>query len=128
MSTHHSFNIAQTINKATGQPFGPKYDGSFYIRRPTIGDKKAIALKDAAAMNAYGPINPDHVQEGIRLLAYVETFVTHLAEKELPPWFSLSKLYDETDERAILAVWAEVTAFLDGFRPKEPRQDGGSGE
>lgn len=124
--THH-FTIADKLMPGTETPFGEQYAGQFNIRRPSISDKKTIALKDAASMNIYGPVNMAQLGEGTKLLSYICTFVRHVAEKELPEWFDPDKLYSEEDEDAILAVWEEVQAFLATFRlPKNPGNGGGA--
>jgi hypothetical protein len=117
MSNATSFSIEATINSNTQLPFGSKYAGTFAIRRPSLGDKRAIALKDAAQMNAFGRVDADQIGEGLRLISYIITFVTHVTDDKVPAWFNIDKLFDETDENAVLAVWQEVQTFLDTFRP-----------
>jgi hypothetical protein len=117
MSNAASFSIENTINSHTQLPFGSKYAGTFAVRRPSIGDKRAIALKDAAQNNAFGRVDADQIGEGLRLLSYIVVFVTHVADGKVPGWFDLNALFDETDENAVLAVWQEVQTFLDTFRP-----------
>lgn len=124
MSSTTSFSIESKINSKTGDPFGQKYAGIFKVRRPSIGDKKAIALKDAAAMNVYGRVDADQVSEGLKLISYIETFVCHVALDKTPEWFDSAKLFDDSDELAMLAVWEEVQTFLDSFRPEK---SGGAG-
>jgi len=124
LKNQHSFSIENKLAPEEQGPFGLEYTGQFTVRRPTLGDKKAIALKDAASMSVYGPVDMQAVGEGTKLLSYIVTFVTHVSEGVLPPWFSLDKLYSEKDEAAIMAVWEEVTAFIDTFRP---RKAGGAG-
>ena len=117
MSTH-SFSIEATINKATGKPFGPKYAGSFTIRRPSLADKRMIAVRDAASLSAAGELDISLVTDGIRLINNVFRFVETVAEQPTPEWFDMHTRYDAEDEEAVLAVWAEVSQFLDRFRPK----------
>jgi hypothetical protein len=124
----HHFTIADKMMPGTDTPFGPEYEGQFKIRRPSIADKKIIALKDAASMNIYGPVNFAQIGEGTKLLSYICTFVSHIAEDELPKWFDPDKLYSGEDEDAILAVWEEVQAFLATFRLPKNSGNGGMPE
>ena len=117
MSNATSFSIETKINSHTQLPFGSKYAGTFVIRRPSIGDKRTIALKDAAQNNAFGRVDADQIGEGLRLLSYIVVFVPHVTDGKVPAWFDLANLFDETDENAVLAVWQEVQTFLDTFRP-----------
>ena len=119
----HSFSIENVVNPVTGQPFGQKYAGLFAIRRPSLADKKAVALRDAASMNAYGEVNPGQISDGLALLSYIITFMSVVKTEDLPAWFDMNKLFDDDDENAVLAVWDEVKKYLDSFR----RKDGGEG-
>lgn len=115
------FSIEDVTSPITKAPFGSKYAGIFAIKRPSIKDKLAISLKDAAAISAYGISNPDQMlSEGVKLLSYIVTFVEVTANAPVPAWFDLSKMYEDEDEEAILAVWNEIQAFLDTFRVKQP--------
>ena len=117
MSNATSFSIEAKINNKTGTLYGAKYAGTFAVRRPSIGDKRAIALKDAAQRNAFGRVDADQISEGLSLLTYITIFVVHVADNKVPAWFNLDSIFDETDESAVLAVWQEVQTFLDTFRP-----------
>jgi hypothetical protein len=123
MSNATSFSIETKINSITKLPFGAKYAGTFAVRRPSIADKRTIALKDAAQNNAFGRVDADQIGEGLRLLSYIVVFVTHVTDGKVPAWFDLAKLFDETDENAVLAVWQEVQTFLDTFRPATAGSD-----
>jgi len=125
LSNQHSFSIENKLIPESDQPFGPDYHGQFTVRRPTLADKKAIGLKDAASMSIYGPVNPEMLGEGMKLLSYICIYVAHIAEEPLPAWFSMDKMYSDTDEDAIMAVWAEVRAFLATFRPIKNTGNGG---
>lgn len=117
MSTH-SFSIENVNNASTGKPFGPKYAGSFTIRRPSLADKRMISVRDAASLSAAGELDISLVNDGIRLINYVFSFVETVAEQPTPEWFDMHTMYDTEDEEAVLAVWAEVSKFLARFRPK----------
>lgn len=123
MATNNTteISIENATNPITKAPFGSKYAGKFAIMRPSIKDKLTISLKDAAAMSAYGISNPEQMlSEGIKLLSYIVNFVETTATAPVPEWFDLTKMYEEEDEEAILAVWNEIQAFLDTFRVKPP--------
>lgn len=121
------FSIENTICHTTQKPFGSKYAGKFSIRRPSLLDKRTIALRDAATMSEFGPTNPELVGNGAKLLSYAVTFVEVTATAPTPDWFDMSKMYDDEDEDAILAVWQEVQAFLATFRPKATGSNGSEG-
>ena len=121
------FSIENVVCHTTQKPFGAKYAGKFSIRRPSLLDKRTIALRDAATMSEFGPTNPDLVGNGAKLLSYAVTFVEVVATAPTPEWFDMSKMYDDEDEDAILAVWQEVQAFLATFRSKAAGNDGGEG-
>ena len=123
----HAFSIESTINPTTGKPFGPKFGGAFTIRRPNFADKKAITLKDAAAMQAYGPVDTSQLGGGFVLIHYIYTFVTVIAEEKLPEWFDMERMYDDDCETAILEVWKEVGKFLDTFRSETNSSAGSAG-
>ena len=122
------FNIESALCPTTGKPFGSKYAGSFSIRRPSLLDKRTIAMRDAATISEFGTVNPELLGEGLKLLSYIVTFVEVTATAALPEWFDLSKMYEDEDEDAILAVWHEVQKFLNSFRPKAAGSDGGEGD
>jgi hypothetical protein len=121
------FNIEHLVCATTGKPFGSKYAGAFLIRRPSLLDKRTIAMRDAATISEFGTVNPELLSEGLKLLSYIVTFVEVTATATLPEWFDLSKMYDDDDEDAILAVWQEVQTFLMSFRSKADGDDGGKG-
>ena len=121
----HSFSIQNTLDPETKLPFGEKYAGQFTVRRPSAHDKKMIALKDAASMSVYGAVDIRLIGEGTKLLSYIDAFIKHQAVGDLPEWFGMDQVYDDTDENAVLAVWEEVQAFLATFRlPKNPGNGG----
>lgn len=116
MSDVKSFSVASLPDKPSENPFGSDYAGEFSLRRPSLLDKRNIALKEASQYSMYGNISPDHVDEGVKFLSYIITYVSEIATKPLPEWFAMDKVITEKDERAIMAVWQEVTAFLESFR------------
>lgn len=126
MSTH-SFSIENTVNPVTGQAFGGKYAGVFSIRRPSLLDKKNIALKDAASMSSEGEVDISLVNPAIRLLTYAFCYVTTIAEQELPEWFDMASMFEPDDEEAVMAVWNEVNKYLNSFRPKASGGDSKQG-
>lgn len=127
MSTTHTFNLGNTINAATGEPFGKKCDGTFTIRRPSLLDKNNIALRSAVMMSTFGSVDPNMLPDTTKLTIYAFSYVEVLAEGEVPEWFDRAKMYDESDENAVIAVWGEVAAFLASFRPKADGKTGESG-
>jgi hypothetical protein len=127
LKNQHSFSIQNTLDPETQEPFGEKYAGQFTVRRPSAHDKKMIALKDAASMAVYGTVDIRLIGEGTKLLSYIDAFVKHVALGDIPKWFGMDQMFDETDENAALAVWEEVQAFLATFRPgKAPGAGGGA--
>lgn len=122
------FNIESALCPTTGKPFGSKYAGSFSIRRPSLLDKRTIALRDAVTMSEFGAVNPELIGEGLKLLSYIVTFVETTSTVPLPKWFDLAEMHEDEDEDAILAVWQEVQTFLASFRPKAAGSDGGEGD
>lgn len=123
----HTFSIENNTNPSTGKPFGQKYAGVFAIRRPSLLDKKNIALRDAAAMSTAGEVNLDLVSNGTRLITYIFSFVESVNEQPLPEWFNMATMFDDEDEDAVLEVWKEVGKFLDTFRPKADGNDSKQG-
>lgn len=126
--TTTEFNIENNLCPSTGKPFGSKYAGKFCVRRPSLQDKRTIALRDAVTMSECGAVNPELLGEGMKLLSYIVTFVETTATTELPEWFDMGKMYEDEDEDAILAVWHEVQKFLNSFRPKAAGNDGIEGD
>lgn len=114
-SSRHVFSIAQKINSVTGQPFGDHYCGTFTIRRPSIGDKKRIEIKDAASMAEFGRVNPDSLTDGMKLLSWAFSTMAIIGE-EVPKWFDIDKLFEPSDEVAVLSVWEEVADWFATFR------------
>ena len=111
-----SFSIANQINPNTGEPFGPKYEGSFNIRLASIRDKTLIAQRKAAERNAFGTTPEEQVPEGLELARHIFFFVKAVAIEETPKWFDSDNLYDDDDEAALLQVWQEVQTFQNSFR------------
>ncbi len=122
----HSFSIEMLKNPKTGEQFGAKYGGEFVTRRPTLADKRDIALRDAAALNIYGQVNPIQMDRDVVNINYVFANMDVIAEKK-PDWFDMTKLYDGQDEDAVYAVWTEVSRWLDTFRPVNNSVAGGEG-
>ena len=121
----HSFSIENTIDPGTGQPFGAHYAGQFTLRRPSLGDKQKIHVKKAAIMSAFGYIADEYlIHPGTRLTIHIYAYVTITATEELPAWFNPEKMFEDSDERAMLAVSEEVNRWLDTFRPKRDTPPG----
>jgi len=127
MQQHHTFSIEQTINPVTGEPFGQKYGGSFQVRRPSIADRRNIALKEAAIRNTFGTVNPGQVTPGLDFVTYIEIYVNTVSEQQPPAWFNLATMFDESDEAAMGAVWDEVQKFVDSFRSGKAGGPGAGG-
>lgn len=117
----HTFSIENEINPNTKQPFGNKYAGTFTIRRPSLADKNTADIKKAAMLAAYGTVNPAMLSEWTKSSTYIFSLVTTIATDKLPEWFDLGKVFDESDEDAFMAVWAEVGKFQDTFRHQTAR-------
>ena len=124
---NHTFSIETKINPVTRQPYGPKYAGTFEVRRPSIADKYNAAAMEAASRNAFGFVPDGGVSGNIADTIYIMSFVKATANKELPAWFNPALLFDESDEAAVGAVWSEVQAHLKTFRPAESVAAGGAG-
>jgi len=122
----HSLSIEMQKNPETGEQFGSKYGGEFIIRRPTLADKRDIALRDAASLNIYGQVNPLQMDRDVVNVNYIFANMDVIAEKR-PEWFDMGKLYDGADEAAVYAVWTEVSRWLDTFRPDNNSGAGGDG-
>lgn len=122
-----AINIADHINAATGKPFGPKFDGTITIRRPSLHDKKNIALQVVKMMSTYGSVDPDMINDGMRLTIHAFAYVNVLNEGDIPDWFDMDKIYDEDGENAVLEVWSEVAKFLNSFRSKNNGDTGQPG-
>ena len=122
----HSFSIELIKNPGNGEPFGAKYGGEFIVRRPTLADKRDIALRDAAALNIYGAVNPLQMDRDVVNINYIFANMDVIAEKK-PDWFDMGKLYDGQDEAAVYAVWQEVSRWLETFRHQDNPGTGGSG-
>lgn len=123
----HSFSIENLVNPLTKQPFGAQYAGNFTIRRPTLADRNAIALRDMAGLSTYGVVDVRFVDSDVINTNYVFAHLNTIAD-EKPEWCDLNKLYTDDDESAILnGVWPEVKKFLDSFRPANASGDGEPG-
>lgn len=125
LETNIAFSIESKTNSNTKQPFGSKYGGVFKLRRPSIQDRNMADIKKAAILSAYGTADPALLGDWTKTSTYIYALVSTIATEQLPEWFDLTKLFDENDEEAIMAVWEEVGKFLDSFRPKT---DSGAGE
>jgi hypothetical protein len=122
MSQKHSFSIAQTEDPATDRPFGDKYGGPFVVRRPSLTDKRDIAVREQAYLCG---VNPAIVDRDVTNQAFIFAHLDVLCEKDgRPDWCHPSKMYEGEDERALLAVWQEVDRFLKPFRAVGGRQAG----
>jgi hypothetical protein len=118
----HTFSVATAINPLTvpegekdrtkGQPFGDDYKGSFTVRRPSLLDKQTIAIRKSAMLSMYGPANPELIKDSIMLTIHTFAFIMTVTTEALPEWFDPNKLYSDTDECAVLAVWEEVSRWL----------------
>lgn len=128
MSDPHrkSFSIEHTINPVTKQPFGPKYAGTFSIRRASIFDSTLISAKKAAERNLYGRVDADQIPPGLALAADIYHHVSHVALAALPEWFDRSLMFSEEDQHAMSQVWLEVQTFEDSFWPSSGNRDSGS--
>lgn len=124
LKTTTTICIENKIQENTGKPYGEKYAGVFSIKRPSIQDKRQIAIKNAASLSAHGEITQDVMPDALNMLGYIFIFMQHIATEPLPKWFNEAELYDE-DVDAVYAVFAEVNEWLDSFRPKN---DSGTGE
>lgn len=122
----HSFDISLQKNEKTGEQFGARYGGEFVVRRPTLADKRDIALRDQAALNIYGPVDIINMDRTVVNMNYIFAHLDVIGEKK-PEWFSMDKLYDENDEAAVYAVWQEVSRWLETFRPGNDTGTGGEG-
>lgn len=125
LKTTTVISIENKIQESTGKPFGSKYSGTFTIRRPSLLDKRTIAIKNAASLAAHGDVPQEALSDGINLIGYIFTFMETVAEAPMPKWFDMAEMFDPEDEEALLAVWTEVGTWLDSFRAK---RDSATGE
>lgn len=123
MKSNTTFSIETTINTGTNKPFGNKYAGVFSVRRPGLLDKKTIALRNAVSLSTEGYVDPAMIGDGIRLITYIFAYMSVVAEQPLPEWFNMETMMEPEDEDAVFAVWAEVSKFIDSFRPKASGND-----
>lgn len=121
----HTFSI-ELHKDANGNQFGAKYGGEFLVRRPSLTDKRDIALRDAAALNIYGQVNPLQMDRDVVNINFIFANMDVIGEKK-PDWFDMGKLYGDEDEAAVYAVWAEVSRWLDTFRLNKDPATGGEG-
>lgn len=128
MSQKHTFSIVQKTNSRTGKPFGEKYAGEFIVRRPSLGDKQRIELREAAALSSFGPVDAALIAPGTQLIIYLFAAINTIGES-VPKWFDKESLYDEDDELAAIAAWDEVASWLATFRlSQDPEGSGKAGE
>lgn len=122
--SRHVFSIEKTINPETERPFGDKFAGNFMVRRPTLADKRDIALREQLYM---GGANPVTLDRDVVNHAYIFAHLDVLCEKDgRPDWCHPSKMFDGgEDEKALYAVWQEVDGFLKPFRSSESGQKSG---
>lgn len=119
-----TFSIENDINPETQQPFGPKYAGTFSIRRPSLQDKTRTSIKVAASLSASGIVDINFVSGGVLAALYLFAQVEQISTDTVPVWFDMNKVYDD-DEPAIQAVSNEVSSFINSFKSKPaPTQDG----
>lgn len=121
----HTFTIADKIDTKADKPFGQRYEGSFVIRKPTLGDQGRIACLAAAQMNQYGA-GGDRAGDFWRIVYSAFATLQVVSEESPPKWWDLDKMEEEQDERAILAVWEEVSRWLNSFRSPGLAPAGGS--
>lgn len=120
-----TFTIDKLRCKTTGKPFGAKYAGEFTVRRPSLLDRKNIAVKDAASLS-YNGVVPVGISDGPAFISYIDSYITTVATT-LPEWWNLATMHEEEDEDAVLAAWSEVVAFLDSFRREADGETGSRG-
>ena len=114
----HVFCVADTekfknLDKATQDKWLKRYPEEFCVRRPTIGDKQAIAMVEASNMSRFGVTSPESLDTATRNINYIFAYFAVVGEK-VPDWFDQGKLY-ERDEDVIFAVFMEVSRWLDTF-------------
>lgn len=119
-----TISIENKTNERTKQPYGTKYAGTFNVRRASLQDRNLADVRKAAILNTYGNVNADLIGDWTKTSIYVWCLISIVTTDPLPEWFDLSKVYDETDEDAIMAVWEEFGAFAATFRPKDDSQAG----
>lgn len=125
-----TFTISDKTDPVTGKPFGEKYAGTFRLHRPSIGEKRDIAALQAKFLD--GALN---VADWWDSVSYVVALLWIASEKEdgkpqVPKWATpagLYDLYEDADERALMAAWQEVRSFLNSFRPKDGPAAGAEG-
>lgn len=122
----HQLSIDDKINPATGKPFGGKYAGTFVVRRPTLADKREIAMRDAATINAFGQVNQLQMDRDVININFIFANMDVIAE-EKPAWFDPSLLFEGADEKAVYFVWSEVSRWLETFRSEDNPGTGGTG-
>lgn len=93
---------------------GTVYQGQFTVRRLTVRNKTQIAVRKTQLNGGM------HYEEsGAGIDEHTDTLNYMLAAIEIgiasaPPWFKLDEIYDMG---LVSAVFKEVTAFQDTFRP-----------
>lgn len=123
--TQHIFEISNSINPDTKEPFGAKFAGSFSVRRPTIKDNADIALAFSFATNKAGPLGFTAMSTPAVTQLYIFCMIDTIAS-EKPDWFNVSTMYED-DEAAVYAVNDEVDRWLATFRHKAGSKAGGTG-
>lgn len=119
MDRQKTFTISDKMDPATEKPFGEKYAGTFRLHRPSIGEKRDIAALQAKFLD--GAVN---VADWWDSVTYLVALLWVASEKEdgkplVPKWATptgLYELYEDADERALMAAWQEVRDFLQSFR------------
>lgn len=125
LQNQHVFSIDTLNNPDTGRPFGSRYAGEFRVRRPTVKDKEAIALRDAARISRFGAVQLHQVSRDVVNLSYIFSHLEVIGI-DVPKWCDPSQLFDE-DEIAVYVAWQEVSRWLATFRPVTDRQPGREG-
>ena len=122
-----TFSIETKINPITNQPFGSKYSGNFTIRQASMMDRQLVASRVAAEINMFGLVDESQMPPGLVKGSRICHTVGQLSTEPAPDWFDRSKMFDENDEAALLAVEKEVVDFSNSFRAGVGSGDGGKG-
>jgi hypothetical protein len=119
MSQPYSFSIEAKINPLTQQPFGPKYSGNFFMRRPSFLDETMIECRISAERNAFGMVDLEQIPAVFSQVSRLFNTLAQVSTEKTPVWFDRTTIHldDETDMKALAAVNVEVGGFLASFRP-----------
>jgi len=127
MNNKKTFTINQKENPTSKRPFGESYGGEFTVRRPTLADKRTIAMMEHGAISSLGPVEVAQMPTDVVNMNYIFSHLDVLCE-DRPDWCYIDKLYEGDDEQAVYAVWQEVKDFLDRFRSGKTTNDDGAGK